>query len=484
MAKKLQEQVKNLPKKSGVYLFRNKDGEALYVGKAIDLRNRVQSYFQENANLGPKTQLMVNQISEIEHFETESEFTALLLEADLIKRLKPKYNQRFKDDKSYPLIEITKEKYPRVRVTRKKKENAEYFGPYPHGNIRKVLKLLRKSFPFRDCSNRKFTRYKELGRGCLFADMDLCSAPCAKEIITEEKYRKSLKKLKEFLRGKGNSVIKNLEKEMKKLSKERKYEEAAKVRDQLDNLKYVRRGFRTASTEELDINLPEDRKREELKSLKKALDMEKLPQRIEAYDISNIQGKQATGSMVVFENAQPKKSHYRKFKIRSKNEPDDVAMIKEVLERRFSRFIGKPPQSPAPGASPAAAKGSGLSTKKDSSFQSIPDLILVDGGKGQLSAALEVLQKKNLAIPTASLAKREEAVYHTNTASGEGNPDQLGKDQSQNLALGDSPPEMEIKGPINLPNNSPALQLLQRIRDESHRFALAYHRKLRTKNLE
>ncbi|MEA2020105.1 MAG: excinuclease ABC subunit UvrC [Patescibacteria group bacterium] len=443
----MQEKIKSLPKTPGVYLFRDKTGKALYVGKAVDLRNRVQSYFQESAKLGSKTQLMVSQIGKIEHFETESEFTALLLEADLIKHLKPKYNQRFKDDKSYPLIEITKEKYPRVRITRKKRENAEYFGPYPHGNIRKVLKLLRKPFPFRDCSNRKFTRYKKRGRGCLFADMDLCSAPCAEEMITEEEYRNSLTSLKNFLRGKGNSVIRNLEKEMKKLSREKNFKEAAKVRDQLDNLRYIRCGFRTATTEELDINLTEDRQRNEMKSLKSALGMENLPQRIEAYDISNIQGKQATGSMVVFENARPKKSHYRKFKIRSREEPDDVGMMQEVLERRFSRINNR-------------------KKAKDKSFQSVPDLILIDGGKGQLNAALEVLEHKELNIPAASIAKKEEEVYF-----------------SGDLSFDNKCGSFIIEGPITLSRNSPALKLLQRVRDESHRFALAYHRKLRSKNL-
>ncbi len=472
MKNNLKEQVKNLPKSPGVYLFRDKKGNALYVGKAIDLRSRVHSYFQENARLGPKTRHMVSQIGKIKHFETESEFTALLLEADLIKRLKPKYNQRFKDDKSYPLIEITKDKYPQVQVTRKKKDNPDYFGPYPHGNIRKVLKLLRKSFPFRSCSKNKFARYKKLGRGCLFADMDLCPAPCA-EMITEEKYRRSLKRLKDFLRGKGSGVIKELEKEMTQLSEGKKYEEAAEIRDQIDNLKYIRRGFKTKSSEELDINLPEDRQRNEMENLKKALSMENIPQRIEAYDISNIQGMQATGSMIVFENARPKKSHYRKFKIRSGEEPDDVGMMKEVLERRFSR-LAIPKTAGGEGkklsfkdrSQSLALRNSPAAHNKNLSFQSIPDLILIDGGKSQLNAAVDILKQKELNIPAAALAKKEEEIYFTGDIS-------FNKKCKSSI----------IEGPIKLSKTSPALKLLQRVRDESHRFALAYHHKLRSKNL-
>jgi len=540
MEKQLRQQIEQLPKNPGVYLYRDETGNVLYVGKAVDIRNRVRSYFQNSANLGPKTNHMVGQISSIEHFETESEFTALLLEADLIKRLKPKYNQRFKDDKSYPLIEFTKEKYPRVQVTRKKGGNAEYFGPYPHGNIRKVLKLLRRSFPFRSCSDSKFNRYKKMGRGCLYEDIDLCPAPCVKDTITEDDYKKSLKGLRDFLKGKGSEVKNELEKEMEKLSKLKKYEEAAKVRDQLDNLKYIRRGFRTATEEELDINLPEDRQRKQMEALQAALNLPNSPKRIEAYDISNLQGKEATGSMVVFENARPKKSHYRRFKIRMENEPDDVGMMKEVLERRFSRIQKRTGEKgkklnfkdrPAPpkrlgegGSQSLALENSSPAKSSDQSFQSIPDLILIDGGKGQLTSAVDVLQEKGLAIPTASLAKREEEIYYASPRNKVGSRSNTGRGlktatsdvvakftsrkeeakqalplqkkesglttvpqdttRQESAARKEKSNSTKISGPISLPKTSPALKLLQKIRDESHRFALAYHQKLRSNMFE
>ncbi|MFW6109890.1 MAG: excinuclease ABC subunit UvrC [Patescibacteria group bacterium] len=464
MKEKLQEQLETIPKTPGVYLYRDEDGNLLYVGKAVELRNRVRSYFQDSADLGPKTSLMVKQIGNIDYIETESEFTALLLEADLIKKFKPKYNQRFKDDKTYPLIEVTNEKFPRVHITRRHSypisedcngEDSTFFGPYPHGNIRKVLKLLRKTFPFRDCSKNKFSRYQKLGRGCLFAEMNLCSAPCVGN-VSEQEYKKMISKLKKFLKGQETKVIEDIEQEMAVYSEQENFEKAAKVRDQLENIKYVRNGYQAASTEELDINLPEDRRYEELRELRDTLSLPNLPERIEAYDISNLQGKQATGSMVVFEEGSAKKSHYRRFKIKQAGEPDDVGMMQEVLQRRFARIEENP-------------GGEGNSTENetpDESFQSIPDLILVDGGKGQLNGALEILKKKRLTIPVLGLAKREEEIF-----------------SAVGLGFEDRCKSSLIEGPIKLERGSKALQLLQRVRDESHRFAIAYHKKLRSQEL-
>ncbi len=432
MKKNLKKQIKDLPKKPGVYLFRSEKERVLYVGKASSLKNRVSSYFQKSADLGPKTTLMVSKIEKIKTFQTPSEIEALLLEADLIKRLKPKYNQRMKDDKSYPLIEITTEKFPRVKITRQMKKG-DYFGPFPKGDLRKILKTIRKVFPFRSCSDVKFKKHEKLKRGCLFYDLDLCPAPCAKKISKKE-YQKQIKSLKRFLSGKGKKVLKNLEKRMRQASKEKKYELAAKLRDRLESLRYVRHRFQIKNTKDLNLNLPEDRRREKMIELKKCLSLKNLPRRIEAYDVSNIQGKKAVGSMVVFIDAEPKKKHYRRFRIKGGGKPNDTKMIKEILSRRFLRF-----------------KENG----EDESFSSEPDLVLIDGGKGQLSAAFEVIRDKNIETEVFSIAKRKEQIFFIQNE--------------------------KVEGPLDLKSSSPALLLLRHIRDESHRFAINYHRKLRQK---
>lgn len=448
---------KNLPTSPGVYLLRDEAGNPLYVGKAANIRSRVHSYFQEGIDLGPKTQLMVSQIAKVEYFETESEIEALLLEADLIKRLKPKYNQRLKDDKAYPLIKITGEEFPRVAVVRRKEGRGSHFGPFPQGSIRKVLKIIRRPFPYRDCTKSKFERYKKLGRGCLFSDLELCPTPCIGN-ISESDYKAQIEELKKFLRGRGEEIIQNLKLKMQNEAERKNFEEAVKLRDKISRLNYIRQRFKTPSAAELDINLPEDQRHEELEELKQILGLAKIPERIEAYDISNISGKMATGSMVVFENGEAKKNHYRRFKIRLGEEPNDVGMIKEVLRRRFKRMKTVSQR--------LDLKGGPTSREEDSSFLKTPNLILIDGGKGQLNAALEVLREKNLKIPVAALAKREEMVYFCDQTTLEGRCESF-----------------LIQGPIRLARDSKALQLLERIRDESHRFALSYHRKLRSKEV-
>lgn len=427
--------LKKIPTTPGVYLFRDKNGAALYVGKAGNLKNRLQSYFQESSRLGPKTELMVGQIAQLEHFETASEIEAFLLEADLIKLLKPKYNKQLKDDKAYPMIQITREAFPRVVLTRKREGKADYFGPFPYGSIPQVLRTIRRAFPYRDCVPTKFRKYQKIDRGCLFADLKLCPAPCTGK-IEPEKYGDQIKELKKFLRGQGTEVIKQLESQMADAAEQENFEEASRLRDRISKLKYIRQRFQTPTVAELDINLAEDLRLQELTDLKNVLKLTKLPQRIEAYDISNISGKQATGSMVVFVDGEAHKDHYRRFRIRLGEEPDDTGMIKEVLNRRFSS------PSPEIGSDPSRAN-----RNKDESFASKPDLVLIDGGRGQLNAALQVLGIKDIQIPVISLAKREELIFTS-------------------------------QGTIRLGHDANLLQLLQRIRDESHRFALAYHHKL------
>jgi len=454
VSKKFLEKTDELPTAAGVYLFRDRAGNPLYVGKAINLRHRVRSYFHSEASLGTKTALMVSQIARVEHFETASEIEAFLLEADLIKRLKPKYNRQLKDDKAYPLIKITRDEFPRVKMVREKVSPGTYFGPFPHGSVHRVLKLLRRAFPYADCSSSKFAKYQKVGRGCLFADLALCPAPCVGK-ITAEKYQEQISELRKFLRGRGGGIVKNLKLKMKSAAEKENFEEAAEIKKRISQLNYIRQRFKTPNLNDLEINLPADRRRGALEELQAILGITSLPARIEAYDISNISGKEATGSMVVFINGDSRKDHYRRFKIKTLREPDDVGMIKEVLLRRFSdsRITAMRPQQSY--------------VKRDLSFSTEPNLLLIDGGKGQVSAALEVLRELGLSIPVAALAKSEEELYYTGALTFDGRCE--------------SP---IIQGPLRLPRHSEALQLLQRARDEAHRFALAYHRKLRRKKLQ
>ncbi len=432
----------HIPPKPGVYIFRDSSGQPLYIGKAINLKNRVGSYFLSTAkkarfsseargsyfkrglDLGPKTTLMVSKIEKIEHIVVESEIEALLLESDLIKRLKPKYNVQLKDDKAYQYIRISNDKdYPKISTTRKNEGVGIYFGPFPEGKtVNQVLRALRRIFPFRDCSFRKFKRYQKLSRPCLYGDLKLCPAPCVGRISPED-YKKIISQLKRFLSGKSKLVIRELEKEMKVYSKAKEFEKAALVRDRIRNYEYVTQGFRQASEYLEHPDLLEDQRQKELEELKKVVGIEKL-ERIEAYDISNISGKHATGSMAVFVNGEPSKRDYRRFKIKTITQADDVGMIKEVLRRRF---------------------------KKSWSF---PALILVDGGKPQVGAVNEVLKEYGLEIPVLGLAKKFEEII------------------KNDLSV------------IRLSKDSPALHLLQRIRDEAHRFALSYHRTLRSKSMK
>jgi len=414
----------HIPPKPGVYIFRDSSGQPLYVGKAINLKNRVGSYFKKNLDLGPKTALMVSKIKKIEHIVVESEIEALLLEADLIKRLKPKYNVQLKDDKNYKYIKVSdcQEGFAKVVTARSTNDKkAKYFGPFPEGEtVNQVLRTLRRVFPFRDCSASKFKRYQKLSRSCLYGDLKLCFAPCVGGINSKD-YQKIINQLKRFLSGKSKLVVKELEKEMKAYSKAQEFEKAVLVRDRIRNYEYVTQSFRQASEYLEHPDLLEDRRRKELEELGQALQFVSLLTRIEAYDISNISGKHATGSMVVFTNGEPSKRDYRRFKIKTIKQADDVGMMKEVLERRFKRS------------------------------QNLPDLILVDGGKAQVSAANEVLKDAGLRIPVLGLAKKDERIFNFEFST------------------------------LNLPKDSPALHLLQRTRDEAHRFAVSYHRTLRLK---
>jgi len=538
----------NLPAKPGVYLFKNKSDKVIYVGKAKILRNRIRSYFQNSLPFDSKTKILTKSIADLDFIITDSEIEALILEANLIKEHKPRYNINLKDDKSFPYIRITKEDFPQVFPTRRiVRDGSTYLGPYTNvKDMRYALTTLKNLFTIRSCKfdlNRDVVAKKKV-QLCLEYYIKKCKGPCQglQDIL---EYQKTIDKVKQFLKGKTDNLLSELKAEMTSLSGNQQYEDAARVRDNIEALEKYRNSQKVVmndyrdkdlfalaledddacavifkiregkivgrmhyylkgalhktesdvleqfinqyynSTEELPLELflpleiegskivedwlsgksgrdikiiipriGEKKKLmdmctknaryllEELKlqrakadgaipyavqSLQRDLKLATPPRRIECFDISNIQGSDPVASMVCFIDGRPKKSEYRKFKITSKETPDDFAMMREVIARRYNRILRE---------------------KKP-----LPDLIVVDGGKGQLSSALTVLKKLNLAKqPLIGLAKRLEEIFMP----------------------GFSDAQM-------LPKTSSSLKLLQNIRDEAHRFAITYHRTLRKK---
>jgi excinuclease ABC subunit C len=544
----LEQKLEALPAGPGVYQHKDADGTVLYVGKAKNLRNRVRQYFQKSRSVDRRIELMLQRASDLEIIVTDSEVEALILEANLIKRLRPRYNVNLKDDKSYPYIVITNEPFPRVFVTRRtRRDGSHYFGPYTDvKNVRAALKAVREIFMIRSCNYTLDTDTiaRRKYRLCLDYHIKKCEGPC-EGLVSQARYRSMIDQVAAVLRGKTKSLIRRLQIEMEGFATEMKYEEAALVRDRIKGLQAYseRQKVATLDTEDRDIvafsaegddacgvifavregkmigrrhyymnnvenkpssevlsillqqhyleaedlpeeilvsELPEDvttlqqwltdrrgtalRVRlpagseettlvnlsrtnarfllDELKiqrmkksdyvphavsSLQKDLHLERLPRRIECFDISNTQGTDSVASMVVFVDGKPRKSDYRKFKIRSVEGPDDFASMREVIERRYRRLVDE--------------QGT------------LPDLIMVDGGKGQLSSAVEVLGSLGLAeVPIIGLAKRLEEIF----MPGRSDPELIGK-------------------------TSTGLRLLQQVRDEAHRFAITYHRSLREK---
>ncbi len=404
----LQKKIAALPLTCGVYLMKDKEGRIIYVGKAVSLRTRVQSYFRSSRTYS-KTDFLVQSIADIECLHTASEAEALILEASLIKQYKPKFNVELRDDKSYPYIEITNEEFPRVSLVRPrvKSRTSTYYGPYVSaGLIREALAIMRRIFHFRTCDPFP-------DKECLDYHIGLCDAPCIKNISKEE-YRRNIRHVRLILEGKKDELYRNLKKEMESLARDKKFEQAARARDQLQAIGALYSGTK-------DINFYK-----ETEQLQRMLNLPKRPERIEAFDISNIMGNQAVGSMVSFFNGRPDKSNYRRFRIREVEGIDDFKMIAEIVRRRYSRL-----------------------KRENLSF---PDLIIIDGGKGQLSAACTELKKLDVDIPIMALAKQEEEVFLPNK-----------------------------RDAVRLPDDSLSLKLIQRVRDEAHRFALAYHRLVRKK---
>jgi excinuclease ABC subunit C len=551
-----------IPDTPGSYQFKDADGRVIYVGKAKSLRSRVGNYFQNPRNLPTRTRQMVETAESVEWIQVANEVEALMLEYSLIQRHQPRFNVRYRDDKSYPFLAVTlNDQWPRAMVIRGKHQRGNrYFGPYGHAYaIRETVDLLQRTFPIRTCSDNKFDRHAKLGKPCLEYHIEKCAGPCV-DAISKADYDELVADLIRFLEGDTDEIVEALEAQMLDAAAAEEFELAARCRDRLlsvrkasekqqmvgarsedfdvigmvdDELEaavqvfYVRkgrvmgrRGFIVDKAEDLDRGelvarvlerlyfadnplghpkrvlvpeLPSDQALYEewltelrgsavevavpqrgdkralaetvtqnakeaftrhrmkrsadhnsrsraLNELQEYLGLPDAPLRIECYDMSHIQGTDYVGSMVVMEDALPKKSEYRRFKIRTVDGNDDFAAMEEVLTRRLSAYLSDRDK-------PAEERGK---------FSYPPQLLLVDGGKGQLSSAVRVLDELGLAedIPVASLAKQFEEVFLPGRSE-----------------------------PVRLPRQSEALYLLQRIRDESHRFAITYHRELRDKRM-
>lgn len=551
------EKLKALPAKPGCYIYRDENGDVLYIGKAVVLKNRVRSYFQKSTRHGNRIARMVKKVRDIEWIVVDSELEALVLECNLIKKHQPPYNVRLRDDKSYPYITITKEPFPRVLFTRRvRKDGAKYFGPYTSAfSVRDTLNLLHKVFPLIPCG--KSWAGDAVQRPCLYYHLGQCLAPCA-GLAEPKAYKTIIKQVEQFLSGKEDSLVEQLRHDMDVAAESQDFERAAVLRDRLLAIDDVLQKQKVLNTDRVDqdviavvkddrgaaiqmlyvragkligqrqfvldgasesapgeavqefvkqyysdapdipnevllpveieermivqqwlrqrrgsavtVGVPqrgekmrlidmaatnaeqalatmtqEAQSRETwaenaISQLQEALDLPTLPMRVEGYDISNIQGKAPVGSMVVCENAEAAKKEYRRFKIRYHPEdPNDFAMMHEVITRRLRAYLDGDPK-----------------------FAKLPDLIMIDGGKGQLSAALKARDALGLTVPMVGLAKRMELIYVPDFS-------QPGKGGLPDYTYRE----------VELPLTSPGLMMLRRLRDEAHRFALSYHRKVR-----
>ena len=557
----MRERLPSVPSRPGVYLFKDTSSKFLYVGKAANLRNRLRSYFATPYGMMPKTRRLMQQAVDFEFVVTDSESEALILENTLIKRHRPQFNTRLRDDKTYPYIKIDPtEEFPQVYFTRRVlNDGARYFGPFAStGSIRKTLDLVKKLFPYRSCTK---TITGTDARPCLEYYIHRCVAPCV-GYADQQSYKEVIEQVLMFLEGKTGDVVRQLNHRMANAAENLEFEQAARIRDQMQAIERVNEEQKMVSLRSQDMDVvamaqerneawveaffirkgmlvgrdhfimdgvqdeeegkviatfiqqfydrasyvpplvliqheadetplltgwlterrggpvslqvPVRGEKRKLVSLvgenasqglsmsrlrrlsgqgaldiamaevQEALSLPRLPNRIECYDISNTSGTDAVGSMVVFQNGAPSKQHYRRFKIKTVEGPDDFASMREMLQRRFKRMAKKD------GDTPEAEK-----TSAEEAWENVPDLILIDGGKGHLSAVQGVFMEMGIStdqVPLASLAKQEEEVFVPHS------PD-----------------------PMILPRNSQGLFLVQRVRDEAHRFAITYHQKLRSK---
>ena len=438
MNDKLATKLKELPKNPGVYFHKDASGQIIYVGKAAVLRNRVRQYFQKSRNRDPKTDLLVSEIADTDWQVVDSEFDALFLEAEMIRRYMPRYNILLRDDKSQSFVRINfKDQYPSVTITRRPLDDgATYYGPFLSTiAVRRALKYLRKIFPYS-------THTTLPARACLLVHLHLCPGPETGE-LDEKAYKVTLRKLVQVLEGQKKSIIAELEKDMNHASKSQAYEEAASLRNKITALKDLDRRVLFSDKEFLDLS-----KDHALVELTDVLGLPKVPRRIEGYDISHMSGTDVVASMVVFTNGVADKVNYRKFKQR-KQTNDDFDHMRETMMRRFS--------------------------EKNIKAWGKPDLLLIDGGKGQLAAASSVVDQLGLNIPMIGLAKKHEEIVVRNDW-----PHTI-LNAKQVLQLRGFTRESEGFTLVDLPNSSNIIKLLQRIRDESHRFAVSYHSVLKVK---
>jgi excinuclease ABC subunit C len=424
------EQARKLPTGPGVYLMKDALGRVIYVGKAVNLRSRVGSYFGKQAAFDRRTTDLVPEIANIDYIETDSEVDALLLEARLIKDVQPKFNQELKDDKTFPYLEITtREDFPRVEFTRTPQEKGtKLYGPFTNAKkLRGTIAVLQKIFRFRTCSldiEEQDERWRWF-RPCLLHSINQCTAPCNLR-ISKEDYRQDIQRLRMFLDGKKARLLKELMRDMEQASRERKYERAARIRDEIQALENLNLRGDLEEHAQPEVFYIDPKKG--MAGLKQVFKLAQVPRRIEGIDIAHLQGGQTVASLVQFIDGLPFKHGYKRYKIRTVEGVDDFAAIREVASRRVRRL-----------------------QQDDESF---PDILLIDGGKGQLSAALEGMRAVGVEPPfTISLAKQEEEVY--------------------------VPGEPE---PRKLSRHSYGLRLLQYVRDEAHRFAQHYHHLLRRKS--
>ncbi len=411
--KNLQRKVLDLPDSPGVYLFRNESGRIIYVGKALSLRNRVRSYFQPGRTSDPKTELLVDEITDVEFHPAANEAEAFFLESRFIKTYQPRYNIDLRDDKTFPLVRISKSDFPRIEIIRGRKDkDAYYFGPFTEAwALRRAVRNLRRIFPLAGC-RRRINPENPVIRPCFDYNLKRCLAPCAGR-CTRAEYNRTARALVSFFEGKDRRIIPELKTAMEKAAEELNFEEAARLRDEIDVLQRVQKHPRALGRERPS--------RKTVLNLKDALGLTKEPVRIEAYDISNLFGQEAVGGMVTFLGGEPCRKAYRRFRIKEVKGIDDYAMISEILKRRLQ--------------------------EKD---WPLPDLILIDGGRGHVAVADHVLRANHLRIPLAGLAKENELIFVPNR-----------------------------NNPLPVPRSSPENLFLQRMRDEAHRFAVSYHRNLR-----
>ena len=431
--------LKTLPKTPGVYFHKDNAGEIIYVGKAAVLRNRVRQYFQASRYRDPKTDLLVSEIVDVDWIEVDSEVDALFLEAEMVRRYMPKYNILLRDDKSSCYIRITlKDVAPTVSVTRRPLDDgAEYFGPFLQSSaVRKALRYLRRAFPYS-------THNVVPKRGCLQYHLGLCPGP-EEQDYDRTAYIKNLKKLIMYIQGERTLVVRELEKDMQNSAKTQDFEQAALLRNKLRSLKTLQAQVLFGDKEAVDLS-----KDHALSEITDLLGLPNPPRRVEGYDISHMAGTDTVASMVVFTNGVSDKREYRKFKMRILGN-DDFAHMNEVIKRRLS--------------------------EKNIKSWSKPDLFLIDGGKGQLAAAIEAMNELGYAIPMIGLAKKhEEIVVHKYKSN------VILNDAVLRKLKGFRTDESDDFVRLDLPDTSNIVKFLQRIRDESHRFAVSYHSVLKSK---